>query len=219
MDKENENLNKNLNDNHFQESDLGTRSASMSASAPEHPPLTLIGDCADGIEPHFFAYSLCPMVREEQERCIEIYGEKRVMEIIDGITRDTEDYACLSPEIHRAIISAYFDELYGFDFFVSNYESIKTHFRNMIEEDEGHPCCGDKADTLMKELSSYILSGRKHYPMRHYEAKYTFHLPQGFFKNPNNVWFVFDALLFMHHGRPEKFLKIYQDFQKHLKEG
>jgi hypothetical protein len=90
-------------------------------------------------------------------------------------------------------------------FLFKHSQFVEAHYRRVIEEFEGSPCCADKSRTIMRSLASTLKSRD---PISFdYDQQYTYHLPKVVFKTHGEIIEFFTALYRLYYGRPQPFIE------------
>jgi DNA-binding phage protein len=89
-------------------------------------------------------------------------------------------------------------------FLFRQLDYVKALFRDEITRVEGTSCCADKTGFVVRRLAKALVSGE---PVNlTSRSEYTFMIPDTVFTDHESINKFFDAIYFLHCGRPEKFL-------------
>ena len=122
---------------------------------------------------------------------------------------DPETFTYLfASELERMVDGLLADELPNSEeakFLFKHYRFVEAHIERLFIRFEGRPCCVDKARTVLRQLLHFYTAGRR--IEFDYTQEYTYHLPTRVLKAHDEIVAFFRALMELHFGFPEKYLK------------
>jgi hypothetical protein len=89
-------------------------------------------------------------------------------------------------------------------FLAKEIRFFQRHLGETIKEVEGWSCYNDKTQKVTRALLQFFLTGKE--IVWDYDAEYTYTLPRKVFVAHDEIVSFFDAIHFLFHGRPEKYL-------------
>jgi hypothetical protein len=161
---------------------------------------------------------LINIVTSDEEKRDALNGDileiKAVQDIISASSLDISDfrYNLIRPmdDLVDTILKKVAPNSPEARFLLKNSRYVDSQIRNVFQSLEGSACCADKTRTVMQALLAFYLKGK---PISfNYSAQYIFQLPERVMKTQDEIVGFFEAVYFLHYGRPENFLKVMEDF-------